>query len=155
MTFRKFDAGVTQRPKGVKNDCQVRALATATGIDWENAWHLLFERQRIAKACHFNLLDCLEQQARYDMPEGEIDKKGIPRSYLGFFGIEMKREISFPAKKGQERMKVADFCKKYPKGRFILQVANHVVAVKDGVFYDTWNCSHKCVYKAWEVTAYK
>ena len=43
------------------------------------------------------------------------------------------------------------FCRKYPKGKYLLRMAGHVTACVDGVIYDTWDCSGKCVYVAWEV----
>ena len=44
-----------------------------------------------------------------------------------------------------------EFCRRYPKGSFILKLAHHVAAVEDGVLIDTWDCSDKCVYTAWQM----
>ena len=54
-------------------------------------------------------------------------------------------KLSFPAKKGESRMNGEKFCKLYPKGRYILCMANHLTACVDGIIYDTWDCSDKCV----------
>lgn len=59
--------------------------------------------------------------------------------------------ISFPAEKGKPRMNGEKFCDQFPKGKFLLNMSHHVTAVVDGVIYDTFDCSHKCVYCAWEV----
>lgn len=32
------------------------------------------------------------------------------------------------------------------------RMAHHVAGVKEGVLYDTWDSSSKCVYRAWEIT---
>lgn len=134
MTFRKYDAGVVDRPKGApKTDCQVRALATARSMPYRDAWALLYTHQGERFACAFQLLDAL---AHDDPRFGVIGGK------------------SFPAVKGKRRMTVAEFCRKYPRGRWILRCAGHVVAVKDGTFFDTGDCSHSCVYLAWEVSEY-
>ena len=61
------------------------------------------------------------------------------------------KQISFPAVKGQKRMNGKRFCEAYPKGRYILQMAKHLTACVDGVIYDTWDCTEKCVYRAWKV----
>ncbi len=61
------------------------------------------------------------------------------------------KKISFPAIKGQPRMRGTDFVKLYPKGTYILKLAKHVVAVVDGVYLDTWDCTEKMIYNAWEV----
>lgn len=53
---------------------------------------------------------------------------------------------SFPAVKGQSRITPQTF--PYETGRYLLQLAGHVVAVKEGKYYDTWNSGMKCVYTA-------
>lgn len=132
IMFRKFDAGVVERAKdGDKGDCQVRAVSTACGISYSQAWQLLYTLQGELRHCSFTVVQSLALG----------DKR------LGF-----KRQLSFPAVRGKTRMTGKEFCKRNSKGRFILQFANHVAAVKDGVIYDTWDSSSKCVYRAWEVT---
>lgn len=132
MTFRKFDAGALDRPKGApKEDCQVRALATARNIPYEDAWALLYLVQGELRRCAFALVESLTAND--------------PR-----FGV--KRALAFPAAKGKPRMTGAAFCMRYPRGRYILRTSHHVVAVKDGVLYDTFDSSTKCVYTAWELS---
>ena len=43
------------------------------------------------------------------------------------------------------------FCESYKKGRYILNMAGHWSCCVDGVIYDTWDCSEKCVYTAYKV----
>lgn len=129
--FRKFDAGDGRRsPSAKDSDCQVRALATARGIDYQDAWALLYVVQGERRACSFILVETLRVQ----------DSR---------FGVI--RQLDFPAKRGQKRMTGAEFCRKYPKGRFVLRMAHHVAAVKDGQVYDTFDSTDACVYSAWEV----
>ncbi len=131
MTFRKFDAGALERAPFAKDaDCQVRALCTALGIPYGEAWTMLYTMQGERRACGFELVK-------------ELDDRNA--------ALNVVRELPFPASKGKRRMTAAEFCKKYKRGRFILRMAHHVVAVKDGQFYDTFDCSHSCVYKAWEI----
>lgn len=132
MTFRKYDAGGLARPKGApKQDCQVRALATARGIPYNEAWELLYLVQGELRRCAFALVESLSA--------------GDAR-----FGVI--RTLPFPAVRGQPRMTGAVFCERHRKGRYILRMAHHVAAVKKGVLYDTWDSGSKCVYAAWEVT---
>ena len=49
------------------------------------------------------------------------------------------------AVKGKKRITVLDFAKSHPKGRFVIQIANHETACVDGVILDAWNCGGKCV----------
>lgn len=51
----------------------------------------------------------------------------------------------------RKRLTVRDICQKFKKGTFVVTVANHLVAVKDGQFYDTFDCSNKSAYKIWRV----
>lgn len=135
MTFRKFDAGAVARPKGApKEDCQVRALTTARSIPYGDAWALLYVVEGELRRCAFALVESLAAN----------DQR---------FGFGVKRTLRFPAVKGEPRMTGAEFCKRHPKGRYILRMSHHVAAVKDGVLYDAFDSSAKCVYTAWEVTA--
>lgn len=132
--FRKFDAGKAARAPGVKGDCQVRALSTATGMRYSEAWALLYAIQGERRECAFPLVDAL--------------KGGDPR-------LGVVRALSFPAERGKPRMTGREFCQLHPSGSFILNLAHHVAAVEDGVLIDTWDCTEKCVYAAWELRAVK
>lgn len=128
MTYMKYDAG---RPKGAdKDDCQVRALATARAIPYEEAWTLLYAIQGERKMCAFPLVEGLE----------DCDQR------LGVI-----RAMKYPPTRGRARMNGAKFCIEHPKGRFILRMSHHTAAVVDGVLLDTWDSQHKCVYRAWEI----
>lgn len=61
------------------------------------------------------------------------------------------KKISFPAEKGKPRMNGARFCEEYPKGVYILNMAKHLSCCVDGILYDTWDSSDKCVYNAYEI----
>jgi hypothetical protein len=129
--FRKFDAGAGVRiPANKGRDCSVRALCTATGMRYSDAWTLLYTHQGENRLCHMQLGLALDAQD--------------PR-----FGVV--RKLSFPAQKGQPRMTPATFCLEYPRGSYILNLAQHDLAVEDGHYFDTWDCGTKCVYCAWEV----
>lgn len=56
---------------------------------------------------------------------------------------------SYPAKKGEPRMNGERFCESHPVGTFVLRMAGHLSCCVDGVIYDTWDCSEKCVYGAY------
>ncbi len=125
----KFDAGRGEQFQD-KGDCQVRALATARGIAYEEAWELLYKLQGEKRTSAFCLTEALDSED--------------PR-----FGVEAF--LSFPAKKGSRRMNGLTFCFTHGSGSFILKMAHHVAAVVDGQLYDTWNSTHNCVYRAWRL----
>lgn len=130
MTFRKYDAGVVERPKGVKGDCQVRALATARSISYGEAWELLYAIQGERRMCFLPLVEAL--------------RDNDPR-------LGAEKQVNFPAIRGKARMTGRDFCRKYRTGHYIVRMAHHVAAVKDGVLLDTHDTSRSCVYTAWEI----
>ena len=66
-------------------------------------------------------------------------------SELGF----KYRKVSYPAVKGQSRMTANTMVN---SGTFILRMSRHVAAYKEGILMDTWDCSDKCVYFAWEIS---
>jgi hypothetical protein len=132
MTFKKFDAGKEHRTskKMQGGDCQVRALCTASSMSYPQAYNLLYKVQGEMRTPGFRLELYLQHK-----PD--------------IFGVA--RYLPFPAVKGQRRMTAAQFVQRYPKGRFVLNLARHVTAVVDGTVLDTWDCTRKCVYGAWEL----
>ena len=129
--FRKFDAGALHRsPRADKQDCQVRALVTALDVSYADAWQLLYVMQGERRACGFTLVDDLR---------------------IGDARLHVARELVFPSTKGRPRMTGEAFCTSHPRGNFILRMAHHVAAVKDGQVYDTWDSTKRCVYAAWEI----
>ena len=117
-------------PKGkLVGDCVKRAICKTTGTDYMEVQRTLNRLKRELGAEEFN------------------DKK-VTDEFVKRNGFLI---LSFPAKKGQPRMNGERFCKAYPKGSYILQMAGHWSACVDGVIYDTWDCSEKCVYRAFKV----
>jgi hypothetical protein len=110
------------------SDCVVRAFCKATGREWKTIYMELVEIG-------------LEIGG---MPNGdETWKEWIKRNPF------IKHSIKIV--KGSKRPTVAQFAKEHKKGTFILNVANHLVTVVDGRYYDTWDCGHKCLYGFYEL----
>jgi hypothetical protein len=127
--FRQLDVGKGKRGWD-RGDCQVRALTVATGLHYDDAWELLYRLQGKHRSHGFLLQEFLERDP----------------AELG-----VVRRMSFPARRGEPRVTVVEFCRLYPEGNYVLQVANHVVAVEAGYYFDRWNSGRRCVYRAWEV----
>ena len=111
-----------------KGDCVIRAFAVAADIDWIEAFDWLVKNARNT----------------YNVPNDKGNYEYVFEKY-GFVRKSIKVE------KGKKRMTVEGFCKEHKKGRFILNVANHLTPVVDGVCYDTWNPANKCVYSYYEL----
>lgn len=104
-------------------DCTVRALMKLLGVTWEEAYDELCKQGRRLKRMT-NETECVY-------------------AALAGYGY-VKRSISVG--KGSKRPTVASFAADHPKGHYLLNVANHVVACVDGHYYDSWDCGDKCLY---------
>ena len=45
---------------------------------------------------------------------------------------------------------VDDFCHEHQTGKYLLALFEHVVAVVDGYYYDTWDSGRKVVLYYWK-----
>ena len=148
MTFARIDVGDGRRSKEAKgHDCTVRALAVAIAVSYETAWDMLYKFQAVQRTNAFDLGALLDQRL-LDSPALRLSNAS---NHSAGYHWTVKQVLSFPAVKGKPRMTPAAFVKKYPAGRYVLSLAHHVVAVRDGVVIDTWDCMKRCVYKAWEI----
>lgn len=98
-------------------DCSVRAVATALGISWEEAYTLLAAAgYRMGNVISSNevITAVLRQHGFY--------KKAIPDMCPECYSIE-------------------EFCEDHPHGTFVLFTSGHVATVIDGDLYDVWNSS--------------
>lgn len=119
-------------PKGLRvRDCVKRAISKAANMDYMDVQRMLNRYKKVSGAAKFN----------------ELHKNVEPILEQTLNG----KRMSFPATAGKKRMNGERFCKAFPKGRYVLQMAGHLTACVDGVIYDTWDCSDKCVYKAWQL----
>ena len=119
-------------PKGLLvGDCVKRAISKAANMDYMEVQRELNRYKKVTGASSYN--------TDYN-----------PHKYVEnvLHGVKM----SFPAKAGKKRMTPEQFCKDYPKGNYILNMAGHWTCVVDGVIYDTWCPEGRCVYTAYKVT---
>ena len=111
-------------------DCTIRALTKALGVTWLEAFDLIIPF-------------CREYQCSniFDVPS-KIEAKIMSQLGFKYYGISNAR--------GSKRPTVASFAKTHKSGTYILNVANHEVAVVDGIYYDTWDCGYKSLYGYYE-----
>ena len=106
-------------------DCTIRAICRLTGLDWDTVY---------AGTVFQGFL-------RKDMPSGN----STWGAYLRRHGYT--RHIipnSCP-----DCYTVRDFCLDNPKGKFLLALDQHVVAVVDGDYYDTWDSGREIPIYYW------
>lgn len=106
-------------------DCTVRAICKATGQEWNRVYCALAAYGLAAK----------------DMPSanhvwGRYLRENGFRRYL----IDDKLD----------NYSVADFCRDYPEGIYILAIEGHVVCVQDGCYYDSWDSGKEIPIYYWK-----
>lgn len=115
-------------PKNKKaGDCVVRAFALASGKTWDATLTDLYN---------------IAMQIKYMVNDKQVYTRYAES--LGF--IACKIEL-----KNGHKPTVKTFTEDRPSGIYILRIANHLVTVKDGVYYDSWDCGYKSVYTYWRV----
>ena len=107
-------------------DCVIRALTKALDMDWLNVFNELVPIAREMQAMP-NMKSCYEEY---------LKQKGF--KYTGISN-----------RKGTKRPTVESFAKEHKIGTYYCNIANHCVTIKDGKYYDTWDCGYKSLYGYW------
>ena len=114
-------------------DCQIRALSKVLNCTWLEAFDLVIPI-------------CREAQTSSPFCGGAtVAKANLARLGFEYTGISNK--------KGTHRPTVKSFAKDHPIGKYVLSVANHVVACVDGKYYDTWDSGECSLYGYYELKA--
>ena len=109
-------------PKNLRvGDCAIRAISKATGQEWSDAYIGL----------------CSEGLVFKDMPSSNY----VWGMYLKKYGFEEHMIASVCP----QCITVEEFAKTHPKGRYVLATQNHVVAVINGDYFDTWDSGNEIV----------
>jgi hypothetical protein len=123
--FKEYNA----HPKGIKTgDCVVRAIATATNKDY------------------------LECRRELNQAKRELGYSSYKDTKFLYEYLRDHPRLIFKPVKGEPRIKGSDFTELHPKGTYILKMAGHITACIDGVILDTWDCTYRSVYTAWEIS---
>ncbi len=110
------------------DDCVKRSIAMAANMEYSTVQRELNRHKKITGAEKFN-------------------ESGNPDSYVKNV-LHGEKIVLTKSKKitGEQ------FCKKYSKGNYILDMYDHWTACVDGVIYDTWDCSGEKVEYAYKIT---
>jgi hypothetical protein len=107
-------------------DCAVRAIAKATDQSWENAY--------------INLV--IEGLMLHDMPSANY----VWGMVLHRNGFEQKMiESTCPA-----CTNIATFAEEHPRGTYVVATQSHVVTIRDGIYYDSWDSGGEIIFMYWE-----
>lgn len=139
MQFIYNDGGRNNYFKGKAGDCVTRAIANATGLDYKviyDAINDLAKTERISKR-----------------------KRGTSSARNGVYKSTIKKYLEkvlgwvwHPTMQIGQGCKVHLDADELPAGTLIVSVSKHLTCVKDGVIYDTYDCSrggNRCVYGYW------
>ena len=102
-------------------DCVVRAISIATGKTWDEV--------------HCDL--CRLSHEKCTMPS----VNWLWELYLKQMGYE---KLLLPSN-CPSCTTIREFCKRYPKGTYIVATGNHAVCVKSGNIFDTWDSSDEVI----------
>ena len=119
-----YNANPEKRRAG---DCAIRALSTALNQPWDKTFADL----------------CIDGLVKHDLPNADhiwgeyLRRKGFRRNIMPC-GVRLE-------------VTVREFCEDHPRGTYIVCPREHVIAVKDGEYYDTWDSGDEVVIYYWEV----
>ena len=117
--------------KDKTGDCQIRALCKVLGVSWVEAFDLTIPICRELQT--YTIFDCDRNKTKEAM-------ESIGFTYTGISN-----------RNGSKRPTIDEFAKDHPIGSYIAKVANHVVAIVDGNYYDTWDSGYKPMYGFYEL----
>jgi len=107
--WKYFNPNPLKRSTG---DCVIRAVSAVTGKDWDTTY---------VEMC-VKGFDLKEMPSTDNVWRAYLSERGFKRYIIPIVGYTVK-----------------DFCEDNPHGTYLLFVGEHVVAVMDGDYYDTWD----------------
>ena len=139
MRYIYNDGGRSKYFKGTAGDCATRAICNATGLDYKKVYD---DINRLAKK-----------------ERTGTRKRGVSSARDGVYMSTMKKyledELGWV---WHATMQIGQGCKVHlaadelPAGTIIVRVSHHYTCVKDGVLYDSYDCTRggdRCVYGYW------
>lgn len=107
-------------------DCVVRAISKVMDKSWDDTYIAI----------------CVQGFTMYDMP----DSNAVWGAYLlenGFSRYVIPNTCP-------NCYTVKDFCRDYPKGKYLLATGTHLIASISGNYYDTWDSGDEPIIFYWK-----
>ena len=115
-----------ENPSGrTVGDCAVRAVSVALGVDWETAYTMIAKNGFLMA----------------DMPSSNSVWGAVLREH-GFSRYAIPNTCP-------DCYTVGDFADENPRGVYVVGTGNHVVTIKDGVVYDSWDSRNEIPQYYW------
>ena len=138
-------SGSSAIAKQEKNDCAVRAIANACGVNYEQAHKYVadtFDRKKGKGTQLFSTLLKMNSEMVFDSV-GQLDmfRLGIRRTIKHVGDMPKAGGKLFNPKYKHKKVAytVKEFAQRFNKGNYILAVKDHALAVNDGVVVDNGN----------------
>ena len=134
MEFVYNDGGRSKYFKGTANDCVVRAISIIESKDYKEVYNDLHNFMKTSKKPGW---------VKNSSPRNGIPKQ-ITKEYLKSLGYTW-----VPTMLIGQGCKIHLNANELPKGRIIASLSKHIVAIIDGILYDTYDSSrneNRCVY---------
>ena len=138
-------SGFDQTAKSEKNDCAVRAIANACEVNYAQAHKYVtdtFGRKKGQGTQLFTLLLKTNKEMVFD-EVGQLNmfEQGIKRTVKHIGDMpKLGGNLKNPKYKHKKvAYTVKEFAQRFNKGNYILAVAKHALAIKDGVVVDNSN----------------
>jgi hypothetical protein len=106
-------------------DCSIRAVAKALNTDWETAYALI----------------AMNGYLMGDMPSSNSVWGAVLREN-GFYRYAIPNSCP-------DCYTIGDFADENPHGVYVVGTGNHVVTIKDGVIYDSWDSRNEIPQYYW------
>lgn len=120
--WKHFNNNPVNRSVG---DCSVRAVSVALDTDWETAYALI----------------SLNGYLMADMPSSNSVWGAVLRQH-GFSRYAIPNEC-------EDCYTINDFADENPHGVYVVGTGNHVVTIRDGVIYDSWDSRQEIPVYYW------
>ena len=131
--------------KGQAGDCAVRSIAIVTGLPYQTIYDDLFKaNEKFRNTSKTRLAKSLKQ--KNDSPRSGIHRV-VLKKYLEQLGFQWTPTM-FVGKGCKVHLKKEEL----PSGTLLVSCSKHITVVKNGVIYDTHDCSRngtRCVYGYW------
>ena len=102
-------------------DCAIRSISTIEGISWDKAYKILSNHAR---------------------------RQGLMISSVE--AVESYLDSKYP-RECYNNTSVGEFAKDHPYGKYLVTMKGHITAIKHGKIIDTFDCSKREMWCAWEV----
>lgn len=131
---KEIDYSKATKAAGEKNDCSVRAIATAVGVEYNDA-HVYMKEvlKRVNKKGAVNMVGNIMRAAKKN-PVQKIADKEFEYEYIQ--RSNLRNVYKLYGEKVARKKTVKSFMDSFRDGTYLVFVSKHVFTVKDGVLID-------------------